>query len=162
MFLIFLFVAAMVVANFTIHFFGPWFSPINAFLLIGLDMVVRDRLHDKWKNRNLYLKMLLLISFSSVVTYLLNPAAGMIALASVSAFVAAMVVNTAVYKLIEYKKWMVRSNVSNVGGSAADSIVFPTMAFGVLMWEIILLQFFCKVVGGVMWSYIFKKTMRIK
>lgn len=162
MFLIAIFVGCMVLANFTIYLFGPWFSPINAFLLIGLDMVVRDRLHDKWKSGNLYVKMFLLILFSSAVTYLLNPAAGQIALASVAAFAAAMVVNTAVYRFIEYKKWMVRSNTSNVGGSAADSVVFPTLAFGTLMWEIIALQFICKVGGGLMWSFLFKKIMRIK
>jgi hypothetical protein len=35
--------------------------------------------------------------------------------------------------------------------------LFPTIAFGVLMPEIIALQFAAKVVGGVVWSFIIKK-----
>lgn len=160
--LVFLYIACMVVANLSIAFFGPWVSPINAFLLIGLDMVVRDRLHDRWLHENLIVKMFGLIAVAGIITYVLNPAAGIISVASTLAFVAAMSVNTVVYQIIHKKKWMVRSNVSNVGGSAADSVVFPTVAFGVFMWEIVLLQFIAKVAGGLMWSWTFKKFGGVK
>lgn len=160
--LVFLYISCMVMANLSIAFFGPWISPLNAFLLIGLDMVVRDRLHDKWLHKNLLAKMFGLIAVAGVVSYLLNPAAGMIAIASALAFVSAMAVNTVVYHFIHKKQWMVRSNVSNVGGSAADSVVFPTVAFGTFMWEIVVLQFVAKVAGGLMWSWAFKKFGGVK
>lgn len=160
--LVFLYIACMVVANLSIAFFGPWVSPLNAFLLIGLDMVVRDRLHDQWLHENLIIKMFGLIAVAGIITYVLNPAAGVISVASTLAFVAAMSVNTLVYQIIHKKKWMVRSNVSNVGGSAADSVVFPTVAFGVFMWEIVLLQFIAKVAGGLLWSWAFKKFGGVK
>jgi hypothetical protein len=50
-------------------------------------------------------------------------------------------------------------------GAAVDSVLFPTIAFGVLMPEIVILQFAAKVIGGGFWSYIFKKydvsTLRV-
>lgn len=155
--IIFLYIFCMVVANLTIAFFGPWFSPINAFIFIGLDMVLRDKLHDKWKGKNLYRNMLGLILTASVITFILNPAAGLIAIASVVAFVSSMLVNTIVYQFVIDRKWMFRSNTSNAFGSAVDSLVFPTVAFGSFMWDIVLLQFIAKVGGGFMWSWAFKK-----
>ena len=64
---------AMTAANLSISFFGPWISPINAFLFIGLDLALRDWLHTKLKAQ----QMILLIVFSGLLTYILNPAAGM-------------------------------------------------------------------------------------
>ena len=55
-------------------------------------------------------------------------------------------------------KFLIRSNGSNIAGSALDSIIFPTMAFGVFMPEIILGQFVAKVAGGAIWSFILQKT----
>ena len=50
--LIAVYIAAMVTANLLVWWLGPWFSPINAFLLIGLDLTLRDVMHDrltKWQ-----------------------------------------------------------------------------------------------------------------
>ena len=49
---------------------------------------------------------------------------------------------------------MIRANGSNVAGSAIASIVFPTLAFGVFMPEIVLGQFVAKFVGGFLWSLV--------
>lgn len=147
----------MVVANMTIFWFGPWFSLINAFLLIGLDTVLRDKLHDSWKGKGLYIKMLALISVAALITFVLNPASLTIAIASVCAFIAAMLFDTVIYNFLINKGWLIRSNVSNVGSSFVDSLVFPTIAFGTLMPAIIGLQFAAKVAGGFIWSLIIKK-----
>ncbi len=155
-------ILSMVLANLTIFWFGPWFSPVNAFLLIGLDMVLRDRLHDSWRGKHLYTKMLALISVAGVVTFLLNPASLTIAIASVCAFVAAMLFDTFIYDRLIDKGWLVRSNASNVGGALADSLVFPTIAFGSLMPAIIALQFTAKVAGGFIWSLVLKKFWGVK
>jgi hypothetical protein len=61
----------MTMANLSISHFGPWVSPINAFVLIGLDLALRDYLHYRLKAW----QMLALISATGLVTYLLNPAA---------------------------------------------------------------------------------------
>jgi len=148
-----IYIAALVTANLLVAWLGPWFSPINAFVLIGLDLSLRDKLHEQWQNDKLVLKMGGLIAVASGVSYLLNPAAGSIALASFVAFAFAMSADTIAYHFLRDKPWMIRSNGSNVAGAAVDSITFPTIAFGGLMPEIVALQFMSKICGGAIWSY---------
>ena len=53
--------------------------------------------------------------------------------------------------------WFKRASISNTAGALVDSIAFPTIAFGVLMPEIVILQFLAKTFGGMMWSFMLKK-----
>lgn len=155
-----IFVAAIAIANLLVAYFGPWFSPINAFVLIGLDLSLRDWLHDKWRSQ--LWKMGVLIASAGIVSYLLNPAAGRIAVASTAAFTIAATVDALIYHRLIDAKWLVRSNGSNIGGAAADSVVFPLVAFG---WfpglpAVIALQFAAKTFGGAVWSVIIGKLGR--
>lgn len=146
------YVLAMTAANISIAFFGPWVSPINAFIFIGLDLTLRDWLHqriNKWQ-------MVLLIVFSGLVTWVLNPGAGMIAIASAASFVIAGFVDYAVFSRSK-GTWIERSTKSNVAGAAIDSVAFPTIAFGSLMPEIVLMQFFAKVAGGFVWQKVMNR-----
>lgn len=152
-----IYIAALVIANLLVAWLGPWFSLVNAFVLIGLDLSLRDKIHDLWDGDNLALKMGGLIATASIVSYAINPATGMIAFASLAAFSLSMVADAAAYQYLKGKEWIVRANGSNIGGSAVDSIVFPTIAFGGLMIEIVLLQFVAKVAGGFVWSFLLKK-----
>ena len=147
---------AMTMANILVATFGPAISPINAFLLIGLDLTLRDWLHVRLKTW----QMGGLIVGTGALTYLLNPAAGMIAVASAVSFLVASLVDWAVF-IKTTGSWIKRANASNTAGAAFDSVLFPTIAFGVLMPEIVALQFIAKVAGGAMWSYIFKKNHAI-
>ena len=144
-----IYAAAMTVANLSIAAFGPWVSPINAFFLIGLDLTLRDWLHTKINQK----QMFALILVSGGITYLANPSAQMIAIASAVAFTAAAVVDWAVFTKLA-GDWLKRANVSNVAGAAVDSVIFPTIAFGTLMPHIVLMQFVAKVAGGAIWSWI--------
>ena len=85
--------AAMILANLSVAAFGPWVSPINAFVLIGLDLALRDWLHVRLR----VWQMGVLIAGTGALTYALNPAAGMIAIASSAAFTAAAVVDWATF-----------------------------------------------------------------
>ena len=58
---VYIYLAAIVVANISLLSFGPVASIFNAFILIGLDLSLRDKLHDEWKGRHLWWKMLALI-----------------------------------------------------------------------------------------------------
>ena len=51
------YIAALVTANILVAVFGPKVSVINAFLLIGLDLSLRDKLHDLWRGDRLVSKM---------------------------------------------------------------------------------------------------------
>jgi len=154
-----IYIAALVAANLLVAWLGVWFSLVNAFLLIGLDLSLRDKLHDLWEGDNLPIKMGGLIATASIVSSAINPATGMIAFASLAAFSLSMVADTLVYRYLKDKEWMIRVNGSNIAGSAVDSVVFPTIAFGGLMPEIVALQFVAKVGGGYIWSLIFKRFL---
>jgi queuosine precursor transporter len=146
--------AAMTLANLSVAAFGPWVSPINAFFLIGLDLALRDWLHVRLKVS----QMGALIAATGVLTYVLNPAAGMIAVASTAAFTAAAIVDWTVFAKMG-GSWLRRANGSNVAGAAVDSLVFPTVAFGVLMPHIVAMQFVAKVAGGAMWAALLSRRM---
>ena len=145
--------AAMIAANLSVATFGPWVSPINAFILIGLDLALRDWLHVRLR----IWQMGVLIAGTGVLTYLLNPAAGQIAVASSVAFTAAALVDWTTFAKLR-GTWLLRANGSNVAGAAVDSLVFPTLAFGALMPQIVLAQFAAKVAGGAIWAYIFNRS----
>lgn len=154
------FIGAIVAANLLVAEFGPWFSPINAFMLIGLDLSLRDALHDKWRQQ--MWRMGALIATAGVLSFILNPAAGRIAVASTAAFVMASSVDALVYHRLIDAKWLVRANGSNIGGSATDSIAFPLIAFGAFpgIAAVIGFQFAAKVGGGALWSIIIGKFRR--
>ena len=152
---IFTYAIAMTLANLSIATFGILVSPINSFIFIGLDLALRDWLHIKLK----MWQMGALIVSTGLLTYALNPAAGMIAIASALSFILAALADWVVFTKIA-GSWFKRANVSNVAGAAVDSIAFPTIAFGVLMPEIIATQFVAKLAGGAMWSALLTRTVR--
>jgi uncharacterized PurR-regulated membrane protein YhhQ (DUF165 family) len=143
----FFYVAAMLLANLLVSKFGPAISPVLAFFLIGFDLSMRDWLQIRLKAW----QMGGLIGIAGVLTYALNPAAGMIAVASSVAFTCAALVDWATFTRLR-GSWLFRANGSNVVGAAVDSIVFPTLAFGALMPGIVLMQFSAKVAGGFIWA----------
>lgn len=151
-FAILAYAAAMIAANLTIAAFGPWVSPINAFFLIGLDLALRDWLHVRLK----VWQMGALIGATGLLTYLLNPAAQTIAIASAVSFAVAAVADWLVFLRMP-GTWFRRSASSNVAGAAVDSLIFPTLAFGVLMPQIVLMQFAAKVAGGTAWAWLLSR-----
>jgi hypothetical protein len=136
-----LYLAAIVAANLSVAAFGPGVTIINAFWLIGLDLTLRDRLHG-------------------LISYVLNVDAGPIALASTVAFAVSAGLDATAYALLEPYRRLIRINGSNVVGAAADSILFPTLAFGAFLWPIVLGQFAAKVAGGFLWSLILAVPLR--
>lgn len=152
-----IYIASLVIANLLVAWLGPWFSPINALVLIGLDLSLRDKLHDAWQGDGLPWRIGVLIAASGTISYLLNPAAGIIAIASVVAFCAAMAADSIAYQALRRFGWFARANGSNVAGASVDSVVFPTIAFGSFMPEIVAMQFAAKVAGGAVWSFILRK-----
>jgi uncharacterized PurR-regulated membrane protein YhhQ (DUF165 family) len=153
------YVAALVVANLAVAHFGPGASPFIAFLLIGMDLTLRDRLHEQWRGKHLAARLGLLIVAAGAVSYLLNPASGRIAVASVVAFVVAAAVDSIVYQALIRRPFLQRSNASNAAGAVADSLIFPTIAFGAFLPLIVVLQIAAKVAGGWIWSLILRRSV---
>ena len=157
MFYIILYLVAIVCANILTTIFGPGMSIINAFIFIGFDLTSRDKLHEAWKNKGLVWKMGLLILTGSIISWLLNRNAGIIATASFIAFSCSAIIDTAVYQLLYKKNQFIKINGSNIFSALADSIIFPTIAFGGFSLPITLGQFLAKVGGGFIWSIIIKR-----
>lgn len=153
-----LYVAVIVAANLLVAWLGPWFAPVIALLLIGLDLSLRDSLHERWRGKGLWPRLLGMIVAASVVSYALNPSTGRIALASLIAFTVAALADTAVYQLLIRRGWYVKANGSNIAGALADSLLFPTIAFGGFMPAVVGLQFVAKVAGGAGWAWVIRKT----
>lgn len=153
-FYIILYLLAIVTANLVTAKFGKSASVINSFLFIGLDLTSRDKLHEAWKQRGLFWKMGLLISFGSLLSWFMNRNAGIIALASFTAFVVSAIVDAFTYQILHKKSYFVKVNGSNVFSALFDSILFPVIAFGGIMPALTLFQFIAKITGGFIWSYI--------
>jgi hypothetical protein len=153
------YLAAIVAANWSVTEFGPQAAIYNAFLLIGLDLVARDRLHDAWAGRGLWPRMAALIAAGSALSYLLG-SSGRIAVASCLAFAAAATLDAVVYQASRRLPWLERSNLSNVAGAGADSIVFQSVAFG-WAFPFIFAQFTAKVSGALLFSLILNRRQAV-
>ena len=149
---ILIYATAMTLANLSAAALGPSVTPVNAFVLIGLDLALRDWLHVRLK----VWQMGVLIACTGLLTYVLNPAAGAIAVASSVAFTAAALADWVAFVRIR-GSWLMRSNGSNIVGAAVDSLIFPTLAFGALMPSIVVAQFAAKVAGGALWAWLLSR-----
>lgn len=154
------YIAAIVAANLSVAHFGIVSTPINAFLLIGLDLVLRDRLHERWDDGFVFSRMLLLFMVAGAISYALNPASGTIAAASLVAFVVSNMADTLVFDKLKGRAFLTRSNSSNVAGALVDSLLFPVLAFGGFPVAVIAAQFAAKVAGGALWAYLLSRVRK--
>src|SRR4029077_6234080 len=102
------YIAAMVTANLLIWWLGPWFAPVNAFFLIGLDLTLRDVMQERltrWQLAGV-------IVAGGLITWGVNPAARHIAIASAVAFAVSAVADWAAYTALRSKPWLIKSNGS--------------------------------------------------
>lgn len=160
------YLAAIVLANLTVAMVPPaWRGSVvlvNGFILVALDLVARDRLHDAWRGK-LTLRMGALILAGSVLSYLVSSAALPIALASCAAFGLASLADALVYGALRRRPWLVRANGSNVVSAAIDSAVFlgGLALAGLLPWPavlpLVLGQWLVKVAGGLLWSAVLRR-----
>jgi uncharacterized PurR-regulated membrane protein YhhQ (DUF165 family) len=153
--LVTVYLAAIIAANWSVTHWGPRAAIYNAFLFIGLDLVARDRLHDAWAGRWLWPRMAALVATGSLLSWWVADAGGKIAVASGIAFACAASLDALVYQTARRMPWFERSNLSNIAGGAADSMVFQSIAFG-WSWPIVFGQFTAKVAGGVSWSLLLR------
>ena len=155
-----IYLIAIVSANLIVNYFGPSAAIYCEFLFIGLDLSLRDHIHDKWQGD--FSKLWGLISAGSLITIAINIEAIEIAIASAVAFSAAFAADSLLYQLLRKHNYLFKCNISNVAGSAADSFIFPIMAFGYfpgIHW-IILGQFAAKILGGLIFSFIIYKWIK--
>lgn len=155
------YLAAIVIANLTVAYFGPAVVIVNAFILIALDLTARDRLHELWHGQHLVRNMALLIATGSILSAALDYAALPVALASFCAFALSEMADTFVYTRLEAYAWHWKVNGSNVVSAAVDSVVFLSLLAALtdrLPWGLVPLlafgQWGAKTVGGAIWGYV--------
>ena len=154
------YLVAIVLANLSVAAWGPGVAIVNAFLFIAMDLTSRDALHSAWQGRGLAWRMAALIAAGSLLSYALNRSAGPIALASFVAFAVSAALDMLVYHLLRERAYLLRVNGSNVVSAAADSLIFPALAFGLpLLWPIVLGQFVAKVAGGALWAWVLARRV---
>lgn len=159
MWLIILYLSAVVAANLSVLYFGPISTPFNAFFLIALDLTTRDGLHERWQGKHLWLKMFMLIATGGLISWFFNREVAQIAIASSVSFFAAGLADAIVYQILFKRSRFVKLNGSNVVSAAVDSFLFPTLAFGGFIWWATLGQLVAKIVGGYLWSLILSKFL---
>lgn len=157
-----IFLLSVITANIILSLLTPsvglWASVVTAFLFIGINISIRDKIHEDWYKHNLRLKMSILIIVGSVLTYIINPSSKSVAMASGVSFLVSGIVDFIIYQLLYHTDKSIKVNVSNIGSSIVDSILFPTLAFGNFNVLVILGQFLVKVFGGYVWSlFLFKR-----
>lgn len=154
-FVCFLYLTAVVAANISATNFGIWATPFNALFLIGLEITARDYLHTKLT----HVELIVVVILAGVVSFLLNTGAVNIAIASSVAIIVSCFIDYIVFNKTN-GTWFKKSNTSNVFSATSDSIIFPTIAFGVLNIWVVLLHIFMKVFGGFIWSILFVKLLK--
>lgn len=153
---------AIVAGNLLAARFGAWATPAVGFFLIGLDLTLRDLLHQGWQERGVLKRnMALLVLAGSWMTLIANPHAARIALASTLAFALETVTATAVYWLCFRWPRLWKMNAANVAGGLVDSLTFPTVAFGQFLPLVILAQWGAKAGGGLLWSLVLTRRKNL-
>ena len=152
--LIAIYACAIIAANLLVAAFGPSVTPINAFFLIGLDLSLRNILGTRMKSW----QMGSLIVSTGLLSYLVNPASGVIAIASGVAFTVATLADWMTFQS-STGSWIRRNFYGNSVGALLDSVIFPTIAFGAVMPLIVLAQFAAKVAGGACWGWLISKRL---
>lgn len=154
------YVVCAVVANLAVSRWGASALPYTAFFLIGFDLLSRDALHEMWHGKHLFARMGLLIVCASLVTWLLSPYAGRVAVASSMSFAVSGTVNAIVYGSMYRRARMAKMQVSNVAAALCDSVTFPLIALGSFSWSVSASQALAKIAGGLFWSVIYLRASK--
>lgn len=146
------YLGAIVAANLLITALGPaWVIPVGL-VLIGLDLAVRDKLHDRTSGRDLVVLMGLLIATGGAISYALNADAGRVAVASSVAFTLGALVDAVAYQLLKARRPWVRSAASSAPAGLVDSAAFLIILTGGLPIVLIITQAVAKALGAAAWA----------
>lgn len=152
--LVAVYLAAFVLANYLVLWFGGVGLLITASLLIPFDFVMRCVFHETWKGIGLILKFGAIVIAASILTYLINRETINIALASSGGFITAQIAAGIFYQLTIKKRFFIKVNGSDALGILVDSIVFQWIAFGEITFWITSSQFTLKLFGGFFWYWV--------
>jgi len=154
------YLAAIVAANGLVSAYGQAALPFTAFVLIPFDLVARDVLHEQWRGRNLWAKMAILVLSGSLISFVTTIATIQVAAASSLAFLCAGVADVVIYHLLDRHSRFIKMNGSNSIAAIVDSVVFPLVAFGSIIFTLSAAQALSKFIGGFIWTLLFLKIVK--
>lgn len=142
------YVATFCVVNLVVNNFGPWVVPFTTMCCVAANMLGRDRL---------LLKSGPQFSISACIvagtlTVFLNTEALQVALGSLAAVTTSGCVSAVAWRVFPGRRWL-----CNVISGAADSLVFPTVAFLTFLPGVCAAMFAGKVVAVTIMSYLMRE-----
>lgn len=149
------YLGAVIAANGLVTVFGQIALPLTAFVLIAFDLLARDVLHEKWRGRSLWPNMFLLVSAGSFLSYASAIASPRVSLASAVSFMVMGLTDVFIYWLLDNHPKVIKMNGSNLISAIVDSLLFPTLAFGMIIPWMSLAQAISKFTGGFLWTALF-------
>lgn len=161
--LVLVYVGMIVIANGVVSRYGQEALPFTAFMLIPLDLVVRDLLQDRWQIRRrgqMYAMMLTLIFGGSLVSYWTTIASPRIATASMAAFCLTGMIDLLTYQAMVKLGRVFRINAATVVAAITDTLIFVAIAFDNADTMLVVYQIAAKCCGGLFWSLVLYRFFR--
>lgn len=149
-------------ANLIVYYFGANGLIITAALLVPFDFVMRSYFHESWKGLELVWKLGAIVLAAGALSYAINYKTQNIAIASVSAFVAAQLIAGIFYQIFIKNSYFVKVNGSDLLAILVDSTVFQLVAFGVIDYTVTVSQSLLKILGGLFWYYVLFVKLKIQ
>ena len=166
---VFTYLMCAAISSIAVRYFGDQYAIPASFFLTGFILTSRDFLHDRWRYRMFFPKMISLIMFgsalsmiTSILYYRDDPEIVMIeSVAMSAAFLFSGFIDMASYDGMMESPRFIRVNYSNFFSAAADSIIFTSIAH--TSWidnpeslmkvflPYFIIQFVTKVSGGFLW-----------
>lgn len=161
--LVLIYIGMIAVANGVVTRYGQEALPFTAFLMIPLDLVVRDLLQDRWQLRQrwmMYICMLILILTGSLVSYLTTIASNRIATASMVAFCVTGIIDLLTYQSMIKLGRIFRINAATIIAAFSDTLIFLAIAFDEHDAFLAAAQIITKCCGGLFWSLLLYRFFR--
>lgn len=156
-----LYLTTIVAANLLVAALGMWIAPVLSLVFIGLDMALRDHLHNRWERRGkLWPRMLSLVVAGSILSAAIQPASWSIAVASGISFALAGILDAGVYAALHRHNMLVKANGSNLLSAVVESATFLYLAVGYVDSVLLSTMWCMKVCGGFIASSILHRIQQ--
>lgn len=133
---------------------GPDSAPLMGGLVVGLDLVVRNRLHALWSGRRVWPRMIGLTALGAGLSALIYRDSAPVAWASFDAYLFGGLSATLAWDAAGGRDDRRCRWTALAVGSAVDALVFTVVAFRAAYPVLIVRIMVCKLLGGVVWSEI--------
>jgi hypothetical protein len=153
-----LYLFAIIISNFVVHWMGSQGLIFTALFLIPFDYVMRCYFHEKWSGKELILKLGSITILGSLLTFAFNQDTLNIAIGSSVSFFSAQIMAGLFYRINLKRSYFVKVNGSDLIAIIVDSLIFQMIAFQNIDLDIFYSQVFLKFIGGLFWySILFRK-----